>query len=1821
MTMRAARFLTIIAIGLMALLSPATAQDQRRVVTTPDGDYFGFDLRTERDVTLDSCTAICLADGDCRAFTYNTRAQWCFLKSDYSVLKTFAGAVAGKVVTGSTDEDLGAPPSLDYVPAYMHDEARRYREELAAVAPLEDVGIVFLSSSAGSAISGGDLRGAVGSYRSALAIEPGDVELWLALARTQFQISPQDGSERTQVERDGTSAALSAYGLARTTALRAQALSTIGLALDRRDLYRPAMQAYEASLALVDDETVRAAQQDLRTRKGFRVVSHTVDSDLAAPRVCVTFSEDLVKSGVDYASFVTLDDAPPPAVDATGRQICVEGLAHGNHYRVEARQGLPSAVGEVLETQASIAVYVRDRSPSIRFSGENFVLPGAGRHGIPMVSVNAPTAKLRLHRIGDRGLADLLSGYRFLRQLESYQVEQLDRSDAQLIWDGTIEIANQLNKEVTTSFPVDEALPERKPGVYVLTATPEGKSEDSWGATATQWFVVSDIGLSSYAGEDGLTVFARSLANAKPMAGVELQLLARNNEILGNATTDAQGRAVFTPGLMRAEGGMAPTVLAARNGDADFVFLDMTRAGFDLSDRGVGGRAAPGAVDVFAWTERGIYRAGETVHGAALARDDAAGAVENLPLTFIYSRPDGVEERRIVADGRTLGGYHAPLDLQPSAMLGTWSLAIHADPDAPAIGQATFLVEEFVPDRIEFDLTADTPEVSADETALLSVDGRYLYGAPAAGMQLEGDLNIGATRSWSRFPGYQFGLADEEIDSTFTAIEAAETDDDGKATIEVTVEDLPATTRLLEAKAVVRMRESGGRAVERSTTLAIRPDTTLIGIRPDFSGDEVAENSTAGFRVIAVSPEGDRIALPDALWTLSKIERNYQWYRSNDSWNYEAITVERKISEGRVDLSAQEPAAIAQPVEWGRYRLDVETDDPAGPVASVEFSAGWYVEATSTETPDGLEIALDKDRYAAGETARLKVSPRFAGELMIAIGSERLLQTIEASVPAEGAEIEIPVEADWGAGTYVTAALFRPGEDSDTRMPARAIGISWLAIDPAGRSLGVQIGGPASGLPRETLHTPVTLTGLQPGEEAYVALAAVDVGILNLTGYEAPDPQGWYFGQRRLGLELRDLYGRLIDGSSGAFGRLRTGGDGGGMAIQGSPPTEELVAFFSGPVKIDADGTAEWSFDIPEFNGTTRLMAVAWSKSAIGQASKDVIIRDPVVITTSQPRFMATGDRAAIRLDIHNTDGPAGAYDLALATAGTARFDLADAPDTVTLGAGARQTVVVPVSAMATGEATITVSLSNDALDSVIERTIHLPVRPPAMPVTSRQVVSLPANGGSIRVDRELLAASILDGASVTVGVSPASAFDIPSLLMTLDRYPYGCTEQTISRALPLLYVSELSSASGLEDDRGLRERVEKAIARVMTAQSSGGSFGLWGPGWGDLWLDAYVTDFLTRAREAGYEVPAIGMVSALDNLQSQMSYTTDVQARGTEIAYSLYVLARNRKASVGDLRYYADTRLDEFNSPMARAQIAASLALYGDNQRADLAYASALRKAEADTQVDFSRSDYGSALRDGAAMLALAAETTPSPSAVPAMVRFVTQERGKKRYTSTQEEVWMVMAARALASSGQAIRLDVNGQPHEGNFARRLTGEELLDDAIVVANRGPEAVDAVITTVAAPVDPLPAGGDGFTIERTYYTLDGEEANITEAAQNERYVVVLKVNELNQWPSRVAVTDLLPAGFEIDNPRLVGSAELSNFEWLGQTEAAHSEFRADRFVAAFDRSGGGPFNVAYVVRAVSPGTYAHPAAVVEDMYRPQFNARTAAGMMDVVAAR
>ncbi len=866
-----------------------------------------------------------------------------------------------------------------------------------------------------------------------------------------------------------------------------------------------------------------------------------------------------------------------------------------------------------------------------------------------------------------------------------------------------------------------------------------------------------------------------------------------------------------------------------------------------------------------------------------------------------------------------------------------------------------------------------------------------------------------------------------------------------------------------------------------------------------------------------------------------------------------------------------------------------------------------------------MKVSLDKERYAVGDTARVHIESRFNGVALIMVVDDRLITTKSIEVTGNTADVDLPVTRDWGPGAYVTAALYRPMDIEAKRMPGRAIGLAWAGVDPGDRALNVAIDAPDEMRPRQDMQVGLTFANLPANSTAYVTLAAVDVGILNLTRYETPDPETYYFGQRRLGIAIRDLYNQLIDRMQGVRGVVRSGGDAGLAQFQGTPPTEKLVAFHSGIVEVGPDGTAHVSVPIPDFNGTVRLMALAWTKEGVGHAEKDVLVRDPVVVTAALPNFLAPGDFSRIKLDL-----------TAVATEGSVSVNVtSDSPavlihpilngGTVELANGERKEVIAEIAAKKVGDAVITVATTLPD-GTTLEKALNLPVRLNEPPVATTDFVELQP-GGELSVTSDRLAGLVPGTSSVLVGASGAGRLNVPAILRALDRYPYGCTEQITSRAMPLVYLNDVALQAGLASDPDVRDRVQKAVAGVLANQSASGSFGLWAPGSEDLWLDSYVTDFLTRARQKGFDVPAEAFDLALDNLKNRLAYAGDFTSGGEDIAYALYVLAANGRAAIGDLRYYAETKLDAFATPLAKAQIGAALALYGDKPRSDAVFRAALGALSTPTdRTQGWRSDYGSDLRDSAATLTLASETRSGIDLVSLSGRVET-ERLASSYTSTQEDAWSLMAAHALMESLSEPKLVVDGEPLKGPLFRSLDDQSLAIAPLTIANKGERPVEVGVTVRGVPATPEPAGGNYYDLKREYYTLDGEPVDLATVEQGARIVAVLNVTTTESQGARLVLDDPLPAGFEIDNPHILASGDVAALDWLSLVDnPAHVEFRSDRFVAAWDLSAGGAteFQFAYIVRATSPGTFLHPAALIEDMYRPERRARTDTGSVEVV---
>ncbi|MCZ4351999.1 MG2 domain-containing protein [Roseovarius aestuarii] len=1795
--------LTALAVSLFA--APLAAQSDlpdRRIVVTNNMDFYGADLTALFDSSFASCRTACLSNSQCSAFTYNSKSKACFPKSAVNQEVPYDGAYSARVLATAPAvlaQAKARQADLEFLGDYTLSNAHNLALTIGGMHPAGSWTPETMLQAARDKEAGGDPLNAMRWTGAAVSVtdSPDD---WTEYARLSLAIEKDKSRYTTQ----GLQAAINGYLRGQSVGARVNALLVLSDALIRDGKGRSAVKALRLATDIQPRADVVAALDRAAAKYGFRITGNSVDNESASPRICAEFSEDLIQAGTDYAPFVRLPD-PGLVVQVDERQLCIDGVEHGARYVMTFREGLPAADGQTLIKDVEIALYVRDRSPKVAFPGRAYVLPRAADAALPIETVNLDEAELTLRRISDRNLLRAIQDDYFGRPLRDYELSRFSDEVAQEVWTGVGEVQNSLNQTMTTRLPLGGVLADQPPGIYALTARIKGVPlHDDPGAT--QWFVLTDLGLTTLKGTDGLRVFARSLGTAKALEGVELTLLSRANAVLATGTTDSDGHMRFDPGLTRGVGGAAPALVLAELGDKDMAFLSLTDPAFDLSDRGVEGRPPAPPVDVFLATDRGAYRAGEVIHATALARDALAKAIPGVPLTTILSRPDGVEYSRHLSADDTAAGHVFDMPVGTTAPRGTWTLDIKADVDAPALASTQILVEDFLPERIDFTLTLPEGALRPAALPLLGVEAKYLFGAPGAGLQSEGRLMLTPKRSLDDFPGYVFGRYDTQVSARASYLDNDKTDTDGLLKLPLSLPETEAQDRPYEASITVSLREGSGRPVERQISRMIAPTAPMIGIKPSFDG-VVPEGANAQFQVIAVNPDLSLSQMP-VKWTLNRVKTRYQWYQQWGNWEWEPITTRQRVATG-TGMLGTDPLTVEGAVEWGQYELVVERTDGAYAAASDSFYAGWYAPADSSQTPDTLELSLNAQTYRPGESAQLRIVPRYAGTALITVMSGSVIARKSVEVREGENLIPLQVTDAWGTGAYVAAQVIRPMNVTAGQNPARALGLAYAAIDPGQRQLSVSIDAPDTSDPRGPLNARVKVDGLN-GQTGFVTLAAVDLGILNLTGFKSPDPSSHYFGQQRLGVEIRDIYGRLIDGMNGAAGQVRSGGDAGnGMDMQSPPPTEELVSYFTGPVQVGANGVAEVSFDIPDFNGTVRLMAIAWSPDGVGQANRDVLVRDPVVVTASVPRFLAPGDSSRLLLEVVHATGPAGRMGLDVTAEG---ISLAGAvPSGFDLTENGKATFSLPLSAGDVGDHQINIALTTPN-GRQLTKTLTLPVRANDPEVSQTRRFDLAAG------DTLTLTSDIFDGlrpgtGQAVMAAGPLAQLNAPGLLQSLDRYPYGCTEQITSRAMPLLYFNQVASALDIGNADEINKQIELAVARVLTRQTSSGAFGLWRAESGDFWLDAYVADFLSRARATGHAVQDRAFAMAMDNLRNRVNYAPDFDDGGQDIAYALMVLAREGAANMGDLRYYADVKSGDFATPLALAQLGAALASYGDQTRADRMFTLAASQSQQfSDEGQLWRADYGTSYRDRAGVLALMIEAGSTAGDTGQMASSLS-DRGP--HMSTQEQAWTLLAAHALIQDTSAQGLELNGASMTGPLVKLLEAETITPQTLT--NTATSGTEITLTTVGVPEQPGPADGYGYRIERAYYDMDGRPATLDGLKSGDRLVATVKVTPFGPGEARLIIDDPLPAGLEIDNPNLLRSGDVRALDWLKTVYPEHSEFRSDRFISAIDQRDDTPLTLAYIVRAVSPGQYHHPAATVMDMYRPEYRAHTDTGQMTV----
>ena len=1590
--------------------------------------------------------------------------------------------------------------------------------------------------------------------------------------------------------------------------------------------------------------------------EGFAVWKSRVDTSGPEAKACITMSRPLDPSKA-YGDYVLLSPqtSSAPAVSVAGDELCIGGLGFTDR-RVTLLKGLPGRGSDKLASNADVDFTFGDKPPYVGFAGDGVILPREESDGVGIETVNVQKLALEVWRVPDRNLVRVEIEKTDPVPEDEYGGFNPAKGEGQKVWSGSMPVKGASGERAVTVFPLGAVLKDMRPGGYVVVArdasgarnakpakpsasSGEGEYDDEYDdgervARASRWVIFTDMALSTYTGADGLDAVVRSLKTAKTLSGVRVSLTARNGETLAEARADAAGRVHFAKALLGGTQGQHAKMLLAYGAQGDLAVLDMDRSPIDLSQQGIGGRNDPNAqgltqgrtaasVDAFLYGDRGVYRPGETLHLVAMVRDRAAEAVSRKG-TLVIERPSGTDFKRIAFD-KTADGYLAQdIVLPRSAPRGHWNAKLMIDGIEQPAGQMGFSVEDFVPQRLAVDADGQAAKpVRAGEARAINVSARFLYGAPGAGLQTQGEARVSADPNpFPQFKDYTFGDQKTKFQEKVTEAQTTVTDGAGHAVMTLPADVSGGSALPLKAVFTASVFEPGGRPVRESVFLKIRSEPVYLGVKLD-QGDGNGRGTPVSFDIIAVDAAGARIAAPGVAWTLIAENWNYDWFQQNGRWQWRRTSRDSAVATGTGAVSAAAALRYSRRLDWGDYRLEVTT--ASGVKSVLEFAAGWGSTTGESDAPDLVRVSAGTKTYAQGDGVDVTLKAPYAGEAQIAVATDHLIDLRTVHVGEGGTTVHLKSDPSWGGGAYVMVSVVQPRDPGATPKPRRALGVAYVPLEPKGRKLTVDIGTPVKLDSKTPVDVPVRVNGLGLGQRARVTVAAVDEGILRLTKFDTPDPVKWYFGKRALNLDYRDDYGRLLDPNLGAPGAVEFGADElGGEGLTVTPT--KTVALWSGVVQTGLDGKATVRLPAAAFNGEVRLMAVAWSDKAVGSGGKPMTVREAVVADLNLPRFLAPHDKATATLELHNLEGKAGGYDV---TVNGSNGIGAMFHQLIQLIVGQRTTAKVDIAApdvQGIGK----VGFKVNGPDFATAKEYDLQTRLGWGPET-RTFTELQKPGETFTPELQTMTGLTQGSVTMTVSYSPFKGFDPAAVALALARYPYGCTEQLTSTAYPLLYAAELTSDPKLKVGRSAA--LNTAVAQILDRQSLDGAFGLWraGDGEADGWLGAYATDFILEAKAAGAPVSddvieramtamrAISQPQGFGGTGYRMEYpnwwgmndsiskaaTARLKYRAS--AYGLYVMAKAKHGDLARLRWWHDVQMKTESDPMARAQVGAALAMMGDNARARSAIQAAVQTLSYDDPYDW----YQSQPRDLAGVITYAFEAGQADIARGLEGRLDGAVKDPDRL-NTQSQARLIQAAHAMLKAAGPILIKAEGAYDMAPVAgspRWAVGK--LAQAHFT-NTGTGALWRTVTVQGTATTAPGPRADGVTVAKALWTMTGGRADPGSVKQGDRIIIQLSGASRQGRSMLMVVDDALPAGYEVEAVLSPDDAKTGPYKFLGElTGASVQEKRDDRYIAAMTIAGNKTYNLAYVARAVTPGDFMLPGAEVRDMYHPGVAARTA----------
>jgi uncharacterized protein YfaS (alpha-2-macroglobulin family) len=1553
-------------------------------------------------------------------------------------------------------------------------------------------------------------------------------------------------------------------------------------------------------------------------------------------------------------------------------------------YRLWIDAELQDIFGNKLSKEIPLEFLTASFPPSLSMNTSHRILEAYSDLKFPLYVVNTPEILVQAARLGKEDILPLLANQKIFWASENFSKKNFFHVQKKL------QFSTQRNKKEVLPLNLREFFPEKYGIIFLQLDT---FLEDKWSRYPKAILQVTELGLSAKFSPENNIVWVTELQSGRPVPEVDIEVRNDANKVFWRGKTDENGL-VETPGWkglgIKGDNQWSQPqqwIFATKGDDLTFISSEWDTGlspyrfdiPFDWNPR-------PVQIQGYIFTERGLYRAGETAHIKGIIRKREKGEWKTPSVGQVeceVSDPFNKNLLKKKVDLDAFGSFDLDVETSPEASLGTYQIKVIVPPAAkdeePSSLFSSFRIEAFRPAEFEVHLRSAQEEFIFGGDYDAEVRASYLFGGALASQKVSWHLRLNpATFSPPGHEDYIFG---DQIDrwerygredSRLLSSGEDVLDKDGKFRITAKLqadEEKNSVFASLEAT----VQGPSRRSISNRIQTIVNRGEFYIGLQPGTTflpkGEELA------VRVITVKPDGQMD--PEKKIQIKLIRREWNSVRKSGiggrfHWVTEKVDTE---IESQTMKTKNEPQSIAfSPEKAGFYLLQAEGKDRRG--NTVTTKTYFYVTGTDyipweRQDEDIVELTADCSNYQPGDVARILVkSPYERANALITVEREFVLHSEVREIVGSSNQIEIPITSDYLPNVYVSVLLVQgrtaPKVEDNTQdlgKPSFKIGYAKLNVDPSEKRLAIDILRLAPAYkPGEEVSLDLKIKDWKEnGTKASVAVAVVDMGVLNLIGYQTPDPFSNFYSHKSLAVLTSDSRPFVLEQLTFGEKGEDVGGGLGEMMRTALPSLSEIelrgdfrfTAYWDPSLETDEEGNVRVTFTLPDNLTTFRVMAVAQTgDSKFGRAETHFKVTKPLLLQASLPRFARVGDEFSGGVVIHNQTAEAAMIVIDCQARGILFGDESSTRQ-ILLSPGESQEVLYAFKVEKPGKAEFEFRARRG------EETDGLQVSIPLKMPRPTETVALSAECEESTEEKIRIPENVyLDESRLDFSASASALSGLKGSVDFLTDYPYLCLEQRLSSILPYIVAQDMLSdfmLSKLSRDE-MQDYVQKNLKELYEYQKENGGFGLWPDSLYDSPFNScYAAFALAMAKKDNFSVDEGSVNRLIQYLQNlirgrmdKANYPYGQKAWRTIQAFALYALALHNQPEPS----YAEKLFQEREN---LSLFAKTLLLKALNQGKGIINAQNILIQELMNKVKVTPTSahfeddegregrwiYSSNNRTTALILQSLLEVGTENPLLDSVARWLVERRKAGIWATTQENFYVFYALSEFYKKYEKVAPDFK---LEVSWA----GKRLLEESIKTRNQvlragqsleGLEPGKVIPLKISkkgsgrlyyqtrmtyAPLQELSPREEGFSLVKEITTLDGKPLDTCQAGT--LAVVTLQVI-LSQESLFVVLEDPLPAGFEAVNPafRTESEEQQRQMELLAEeTEGRrwwrgfnHIEMHDDRVLLFADSLAPGIHTHRYLVRALTYGTFQAPGTRIEEMYAPEVFGRSSETTIEI----